>query len=238
MLRLENIRCQRGQGKQAFSLEIASLSLAPAEMVVITGRSGSGKSTLLEILGLVLRPQRADTFYWWSREENHRQDIAALWRSKDQRRLAAIRARHIGFVLQTGGLLPYLNVRENIAVNRHLLGLSTADVSTRRLAQKLEITHLLEKMPHQLSIGERQRIAIARALAHGPSLLLADEPTAALDPGLADTVMALMVELVAKTETTAVIATHERDRVRHSKAREIRAVPLNDGYGYASRFGG
>ncbi len=238
MLRLENIHCQRGHGKQAFALEISSLSLAPGEMVAVTGRSGSGKSTLLEILGLVLRPQRADTFSWWSAESKGQEDIADLWRREDQRRLAAIRARRIGFVLQTGGLLPYLNVRENIAINRRLLGLPSADVSTRPLARKLEIDHLLDKKPWQLSIGERQRVAIARALAHGPSLLLADEPTAALDPRLADTVMALIVELVRKTETTAVIATHERDRVRRAGAREVRAVALENGAGYASRFGG
>jgi putative ABC transport system ATP-binding protein len=208
-------------------------------MVAVTGASGSGKSTLLEILGLVLRPQQVGVFSWHEHKSNGTDDIAALWRHRARDALARIRARRIGFVLQTGGLLPYLSVRENLVVNRRLLGLPAEDETVTDLVDQLEITRLIDKKPHQLSIGERQRVSIGRALAHGPALLLADEPTAALDPRLGERVMALMVELVRRTGTTTMIATHERAWIGRFDPREIRAEPTTtDGAGYVSRLTG
>jgi len=233
MLKLENIRCRRGSGAQAFTLEVPELRLDRGELVAVTGDSGCGKSTLLEILGLVLRPQQAGAFAWHTQNEQI-DDIAALWRRQAQRELARIRAERIGFVLQTGGLLPYLTVRENIVVNRRLLGLPAADEAIDELVDALDIGHLLAKKPQQLSIGERQRTAIGRALAHKPALLLADEPTAALDPRRADAVLALLVELVRHTRTTTVIATHARAWIGQLGVREIRAEPGSGGF--ASRF--
>jgi putative ABC transport system ATP-binding protein len=140
--------------------------------------------------------------------------------------LSRIRARSIGFVLQTGGLLPYLDVGGNISLNRRLLGLPPAGDLIDHLVQALEIDHLRAKKPQQLSIGERQRVSIARALAHQPVLLLADEPTAALDPVLAERVMDLMLGLVNELGSAAVIATHEADRVRAPGVRVLRAMPV------------
>ena len=163
-------------------------------------------------------------------------DIANLWRQRFRRELARIRARRIGFVLQTGGLLPYLSVRENVLLNRRLLGLPLTDGALDDIVQKLEIGDLLNKKPGQLSIGQSQRVAIGRALAHTPALLLADEPTSALDPRLADQVMELLVDLVKRFDVTAVIATHEQCRIRTLGLREVRARPRVPADSFGSVF--
>jgi putative ABC transport system ATP-binding protein len=111
-------------------------------------------------------------------------------------------------VLQTGGLLPFLTARENIALSCRLLGTDPAGI-IERLAERLGIAAQLDKHPGQLSVGERQRVAIARAMAHRPSVLLADEPTASVDPVNAAAILDLLLELVRQAGVTAVIASHD-----------------------------
>ena len=222
MLQLDNIHCRRGIGTQRFTVSISHLSIARGETVAITGRSGSGKSTVLEILGLVLCPDSSGCFAWNDRQGNTL-DLAALWRSQRDAQLSRIRANRIGFVLQTGGLLPYLDVRRNIGFTRRLIGLPRESERVDKLVEVLDIGRLMARKPHQLSIGERQRVSIARSLAHDPQLFLADEPTSALDPHLADEVFDLMVDAVQRTGSTAVIVTHDQERVKALGLREIRA---------------
>jgi putative ABC transport system ATP-binding protein len=105
-----------------------------------------------------------------------------------------------------------------------------------RLVTRLRISHLLSKKPRALSIGERQRVAIARALAHRPVFLLADEPTAALDPAHAIQVTELMLDLIAELNITAVMVTHDWDLVQTLGLREVRAIPLEREHGSATRF--
>jgi len=235
LLKIDNLRFRRGSGEQSFTVEIPHLRLEYGEMIAVTGESGSGKSTVLELLGLVAEPIPGARF-----DLNHvnddRSDIADLWRRQSRRELALIRARRIGFVLQTGGLLPYLSVRENILVNRRLLGLPRNDGTLDDIVERLKIGDLLRKKPSQLSIGQSQRVAIGRALAHSPALLLADEPTSALDPRLADQILDLFIELVARLGVTAVIATHEETRVQELGLREVRARPRAPAGGYGSVF--
>lgn len=222
----------RGTGDQTFRVEIGGLELAPGETVALTGESGCGKSTALELLGLVVRPQAAERFLFAGSGEP--EDLAEIWRLDGQRQLAQLRAASIGFVLQTGGLLPYLSVADNIVLNRRLLRLPDRDSEVDATVEQLKLGPLLRKKPAQLSIGQYQRASIARALAHRPRLLLADEPTSALDPRLGDEVVSMLLDVAGRLGTGVVLATHEQALVRALGLREVRAEPLADALG--SRF--
>jgi len=204
-------------------------------LVALTGESGSGKSTVLELLGLVAEPNREAVFKWHDCGGDV-VDVAGLWYAGDQRGLARMRASSVGFVLQTGGLLPFLSVRDNIVINRRLVGIEVDDSILDHLVEHLEIRHLLDKLPGELSIGQQQRVSIGRALAHQPMLLLADEPSSALDPRLADKVLALLLDLASRFDIAVVIATHEQRRVAELGLREIRAEPWDGQTRYGSRF--
>ena len=221
--------CTRGAGADSFRIEAPSASLKSGDILALTGPSGSGKSTLLEILGLVLEPERGGIFTWQTQAGSTPLDIADLWTRRRESLMSDLRAKQLGFVLQSGGLMPFLNVRENIALPRLLAGMKGWADSVDRLIETLGIGHLLAKKPHQLSVGERQRTSIARALAHEPPLLLADEPTAALDPARAEIVMKLMVDLVADRQGMAVIVTHDRDLIHRLGLREMHAHLRDDG---------
>jgi len=225
-LRLQDVRRRRGD----FVLEVPSLAVARGTCVAVTGPSGSGKSTLLDLLGLVLRPDASTVF------EVGDLDVAALWARDDADGLASVRARRIGYVLQTGGLLPFLDARGNVGLSPRLLGEAVDEALLARLVDGLGLGGSLRKMPRALSIGERQRVAIARALAHRPALVLADEPTAALDPLQGRRVMELLVALCAELGTTAVIVSHDWELVRSLAVREVRAVPMAGGEGTTTRI--
>lgn len=235
ILDIANLSYQRGLGDQAFTVEVPRLQLACGELVALTGESGSGKSTVLELLGLVAEPNREAVFNW-HHCGGEPVDVGGLWRAGDQGGLARIRAASIGFVLQTGGLLPFLSARDNMVVNRRLVGMSVDDPMLDHLVDELEIRHLLDLRPAELSIGQQQRVSIGRALAHQPMLLLADEPSSALDTRLADKVLALLLDLASRLEIAVVIATHEQQRVADLGLREIRAQPWDGRTPYGSRF--
>ncbi|MFC6298758.1 ATP-binding cassette domain-containing protein [Pseudomonas sp. CCM 7893] len=209
MLNLNAVHRSRGVGSQRYSLVIPALRLGAGEQLAIVGPSGCGKSTLLDLLALVLAPDQVGQFAF------NNVDIAGLWRADQQSVLADLRSRHLGYVLQTGGLLGFLDVRSNIALSRKLLGLKD-DGSVTRLAEQLEITDQLTKKPAALSVGQRQRVSCARALAHGPQLLLADEPTAALDPLNAERVMQALLAQARGHRTCCVVATHDEPLARAS----------------------
>lgn len=209
MIRLDGVRKTRGQDAQRYSLQVDRLHLAVGERVALVGPSGCGKSTLLDLLALVLAPDAAEAFVLGG------EDVAGLWRGRQLDRLANWRSRHLGYVLQAGGLLGFLDVRGNIRLPRQLLGLGD-DGSVERLAEALDVHDQLGKKPAALSLGQRQRVSCARALAHAPTLLLADEPTAALDPVNAERVMQLLLREAEARQVTCVVATHDEALAREA----------------------
>jgi len=200
-------------GGTEFQLSVPHLDISGGAKLAFVGESGSGKSTLLELLAMILSPTRCDKFEFSSDPDAEAVDVAAAWQSADADRLSSLRSRHIGYVLQNGGLLPYLTVKDNIELSRRLLRHECADAA-ENWARKLNIAAQLKKFPAELSVGQRQRVAIARALAHDPTLLIADEPTASVDPVNARRIMELMVSLADEMGVTLIVASHAHELVQ------------------------
>lgn len=196
---------------EEFQLSIPQLDIHAGAQIAVLGPSGCGKSTLLDILAMTLQPSRSESFDFQPQAELN-VDIHDAWSHRQLDLLAGLRGRHIGYVLQTGGLLPFISVRENIALPRLVCGLAD-DNTPEALAERLQIADQLKKLPAALSVGQRQRVAVARALAHEPAVVLADEPTASLDPHTAAEVLELFVELAAQRGTTLILSSHDWERV-------------------------
>lgn len=210
MLRISDLSVNRGIGNSIFQVKLPSLSLAQGEVLAIQGVSGCGKSTLLEMIGLILKPDTLGSFQLLNQEINE------IILQQHEVKLAKLRSSYFGFMLQTGGLLPYLTVKENIVLSCQLINQPINEEWLLTMIDRLSIGHLLQKYPKQLSIGERQRVSFLRAIAHRPNVLLADEPTAALDPGNASLLFDIIVELVKENQLSALIVTHDWDMV-HAK---------------------
>lgn len=217
---LKNVTLDRG-GNAGYKLVIPSLQIGRAELVALTGPSGCGKSTCLDLLGMVLAPTGAERFVFSSAGTDH--DIARMWQKRQTDKMALLRRRHLAYILQTGDLLPFLQVGENIGLAARLAGLDQKEASQRasQLLEELDIGRLANAMPATLSVGERQRVAIARAMAPYPDVILADEPTAALDPERARTVMALFARMLKETGTAVIMVSHDVALVREVGLKEI-----------------
>ena len=178
-------------------LEDISLSVNTGEFVAIMGKSGSGKSTLLSLLAGLDQPTSGVVTL-------NGDDMTRM--SEEQ--LAVKRQSDIGFVFQSFHLIPTLNVTENIAFPLNIARKSNQE-RVDELVSAVELTHRKHSFPHQLSGGEKQRTAIARALVSQPKILFADEPTGNLDEKNADQVMQLLVDLQQAFNTALVIVTHD-----------------------------
>ena len=235
---LRNVVKSRFVDGKGFRLVVPSIDIKAQENIALVGHSGCGKSTLLDMLALVLHPDEGERFDLQPVEPDQQpQDIAKLWQKKKRNKLSKLRKQHIGYVLQQGGLLPYLTVRENIELPRKLMNLPQDD-SVGSLAKVMGIHRQLDKLPGLLSAGERQRAAFTRALAHRPSILLADEPTASLDPITARKIMAVVMELVKGLNITMITASHDWAHVYKMDLRVIdqQAEVVDGGNIYQSSF--
>ena len=233
---LKNVVKERLIDGVGFRLVVPRIQINAQENIALIGHSGCGKSTLLDLLALILKPDSGDDFNLHPvGGENH--DIGGLWRRDRQGRLSQIRKQHIGYVMQSGGLLPYLTVRENIELPRRLLKLPDDD-SIKSLSRVLGIDRQLDKLPGLLSAGERQRAAFARALSHRPSILIADEPTSALDPITAQKIMAVVMEVIRGLKITLITASHDWAHVYKMELRTLKqeAQAVEDGKVYQSTF--
>lgn len=205
------------QGNQTLHiLKDANLKIAPGEVVALVGPSGAGKSTLLHIAGLLMKPTKGQV------------KIAGLGTTKVKDKIKTdIRRNFVGFVYQYHHLLPDFTALENVFMPQVIGGTLDKAIIEKaaKLLSQLGLKHRMDHRPFELSGGEQQRTAIARALMNSPKLLLADEPTGNLDPETAQKVFMELLTLVRKTGLSALIATHNPELA----ARMDRQVTLAQG---------
>lgn len=214
LIRTVNLTKTYGAGETAVhALAGVNLAVARGELLAVMGPSGCGKSTLLNMLGALDQPTSGEV---WVAGEN----LARL------KNVDAFRAKTVSFVFQLHNLLPTLSAQENVEVP--MQGQLPAGKRRERAKMLLEMVGLSGRggaLPGQLSGGQRQRVAVARALANGPALILADEPTGSLDTQSGEEALALLADLNRTQNTTIVIVTHDR-RVAQATQRIVR---MSDG---------
>jgi len=203
-----------GDGHQIHALDHVSFTVRAGEFVSVMGPSGSGKSTLLNMLGALDKPTSGQVII-------NRQDIARL------RDVDSFRAKTVGFVFQLHNLIPTLSSVENVEVPMQGQGLSPSQRRERaeKLLTLVGLGDRLHHVPAQLSGGQRQKVAIARALANQPAILLADEPTGNLDSQSGDEVMKLLEDLHSQHGMTIFVVTHDMSIAR----RTHRVLVMKDG---------
>lgn len=223
LLRMRHVGRRMSEG---FVVYVKALDLWPGEVLAILGPSGCGKSTVLDLIGALLKPDHAEEFLFQP-DGNTLWNLKALWEQGDRSGLTRMRGRHIGYVLQTGGLLPFLSVRDNIAATATIARRPLRRDAIGGLLDDLELRPFETRRPGQLSIGQRQRVAIARALAHDPQLILADEPTASLDPRLKAQALLQLIQNVRKRNGSAIIVSHDVELINRSGIKNIASFESN-----------
>lgn len=226
-MRLRQIRFRRQKNGSSFMLSVPELDIRRGETLAVVGQSGCGKSTLMDILALILKPDEAGEFVMAGQDGGTagggRSDVPVDLFRAGRKLQAAIRGTRIGYVLQSGGLFPFLNVIDNIMLPGKLCGMSSARLKSdaRALAVDMGIADQLYKKPQYLSGGQRQRVAIARALIHSPSLVLADEPTAAVDSVSAEEICSVLKKSVQDRNAALVVVSHDRTLMRRHADFEV-----------------
>jgi putative ABC transport system ATP-binding protein len=230
-VRVQGISKHFGEGEtRVDALRDVSLDVYPGQVVALLGPSGSGKTTLLNIIGCILNPSSG-----FMELDNEVVVQNGIWQRHDLRRL---RLDKIGFIFQFHNLLPFLDSTDNVALVLQLAGADADSARARavELLDYLEVGHRSSAMPSKLSGGEAQRVAIARALANRPRIILADEPTAALDSKRAGIVMDLLRKLAAEQEAAIIAVTHdEKIFDRFDRLFQLRDGRLEDGPSFAAK---
>jgi len=217
-LRAEGISKSYGEGETLVrALGDVSLRLEAGTVVALLGPSGSGKSTLVKALGLVTLP---DTGRIWM------QDRLVVDKGRAVASLRELRRRHLGFVFQKPNLIPFMTARQNVAVAAEIGSEPDPFKRASELLRYLDVSHRERSLPATLSGGEQQRVSIARALANRPSIVLADEPTAALDKARGRAVMEMFRRVAHEQQAAVLVVTHDH---RTLDLFDVR-YELEDGY--------
>jgi putative ABC transport system ATP-binding protein len=206
----------RKSGPSIKALDGVNLKVFAGEFLAVVGRSGSGKTTLLNLIGALDRPTSGKVMF----EGKNLSDLS-------NRDLVLLRRQKVGFIFQTFNLLPALTVLENIEVALIHSRMSRKEM-TEKAATLLDLFDLTDKsnqLPLELSVGQQQKVAIARALAKNPVLILADEPTGEMDPITGEEIVAKLVELNGKSKVTIIVASHGR----YSYSQADRALFIKEG---------
>ena len=221
---LKKIYTTRFGGNQVQALSDVNFSVESGEYVAIMGESGSGKTTLLNILAALDRPTSGDV----NLNGMHLSDVK-------EKQIATFRREHLGYVFQDFNLLDQFSLRDNIYLPLVLAGTDYREMEKRLtpIAEKLEITDLLEKYPYEVSGGQKQRAAVARALITNPELILADEPTGALDSKSTDSLLKLFNKINAGGQTILMV-THSTKAASHAN----RILFIKDGEVYHQLYRG
>ncbi|MBT0663631.1 ABC transporter ATP-binding protein [Geobacter pelophilus] len=216
LIKIRNVTKQYNGGDEVVeALRGVDISIEAGEFITIMGQSGSGKSTLLSVLGGMNHPTSGEV------------EMAGIELYKlTGEKLADFRAENLGFVFQSFHLIPYLTALENVMLPLAIVKMKGADKSAaaKNALERVGLAKKADRLPNQLSGGEQERVAIARAIVNNPKILLADEPTGNLDSKTSEEVMALFRELNDAGQTV-VMVTHNPDNCRYSD----RSINLKDG---------
>ncbi len=207
---------ESGEADEVRALRGVDLTVTPGEVVSIEGPSGCGKTSLLNLLGLLDTPTKGEVLW----------DGLSVGNRTDRER-ARLRLERVGFIFQRFYLLPTLTARENVELPMRALGTLRADRQRRadELLHEVGLDGRERAFPHQLSGGEEQRVAVARALANQPGLLLADEPTGELDSANTDAILSLLGRVQRDRQATLLVVTHNPSVARRTR----RHVTMRDG---------
>jgi putative ABC transport system ATP-binding protein len=215
MIQIKNVtKIVRSGVENLTILGDVSFDIPDGQFVAVTGASGSGKSTLLGLIAGLDAPTSGEIII-------DNEDVTKM--SEDS--LAELRSKKLGFVFQSFHLIPSLTAFENVLVPMEIAGIKDAKTRANKLLADVELTNRGHHFPNELSGGEQQRIAIARAFANNPKILLADEPTGNLDSRNGQHIFELMMNLQAENQTTLVLVTHDHELADKSQ----RIVRLKDG---------
>lgn len=215
MIKLKNLsKCVKSGAENLTILDEVSLQIPDGQFIAVTGSSGSGKSTLLGLIAGLDSPSSGDILI---------DDVSIV--EMDENDLASLRSKKLGFVFQSFHLIPSLTARENILIPMEILGLKDAQIRADELLKDIELKNRGHHYPPELSGGEQQRIAIARAFANNPKILLADEPTGNLDSKNGSRIFKLMTNLHEKNKATLILVTHNKEIAKKAQ----RQIILKDG---------
>jgi putative ABC transport system ATP-binding protein len=216
MLKMHSVtKSYNHRGKRVLALDDVTMEIPRGDFVSIIGPSGSGKSTFLLMLGGMLSPAEGKVFV----------DGQSLYDLSSEKR-AALRKARIGFVFQTFNLIPYLTALENVQIPLLLADIDGDDQRAKAalLLERLGLGDRLDHKPSELSVGQQQRVALARMLANDPAVVLADEPTGNLDPDTGQAIVAFFEE-IHREGRTIVMVTHDQ----RAASRAARTLKLNEG---------